>query len=85
MAKKWFPLVFTLFVFIWISNLIGYLPLPVNTEHKVHVAGLDIPSFQIYAATANVSIRLRPWRSSCSSPSTSRASARRASGAIRRA
>ncbi len=58
MAKKWFPLVFTLFVFIWISNLIGYLPLPVNTEHKVHVAGLDIPSFQIYAATANVSIPL---------------------------
>jgi F-type H+-transporting ATPase subunit a len=58
MAKKWFPLVFTLFVFIWISNLIGYLPLPVNTEHKVNVFGLEIPAFQIYAATANVSIPL---------------------------
>ncbi len=58
MAKKWFPLVFTLFVFIWISNLIGYLPLPVNTEHKVDVFGLKIPSFQIFAATANVSIPL---------------------------
>jgi F-type H+-transporting ATPase subunit a len=58
MARKWFPLVFTLFVFIWISNLIGYLPLPVNTEHKFDLFGLSIPSFQIYAATANVSIPL---------------------------
>ncbi len=58
MARKWFPLVFTLFVFIWISNLIGYLPLPVNTEHKVDIFGLQVPAFQIYAATANVSIPL---------------------------
>lgn len=58
MAKKWFPLVFTLFVFIWISNLIGYLPLPVNTEHKVEVFGTMLPAFQIYAATANVSVPL---------------------------
>jgi len=58
MARKWFPLVFTLFVFIWISNLIGYLPLPVNTEHKVDVFGLKVPAFQIYAATANVSVPL---------------------------
>ena len=43
MAKKWFPLVFTLFVFIWISNLIGYLPLPVNTEHKFDVFGIAVP------------------------------------------
>ena len=58
MARKWFPLVFTLFVFIWISNLIGYLPLPVNSGEKFHLFGADIPSFQIYAATANVSIPL---------------------------
>jgi F-type H+-transporting ATPase subunit a len=58
MAKKWFPLIFTLFVFIWISNLVGYLPLPVNSGEKFHIFGLDIPSFQIYAATANVSIPL---------------------------
>jgi len=58
MAKKWFPLVFTLFVFIWISNLIGYLPLPVNTEHKVSIFGTEVPAFQIYAATANVSVPL---------------------------
>jgi F-type H+-transporting ATPase subunit a len=58
MAKKWFPLVFTLFVFIWISNLIGYLPLPVNSGETFNVFGANIPSFQIYAATANVSIPL---------------------------
>jgi F-type H+-transporting ATPase subunit a len=58
MAKKWFPLVFTLFVFIWISNLIGYLPLPVNSGETFNIFGKNIPSFQIYAATANVSIPL---------------------------
>ncbi len=58
MARKWFPLIFTLFVFIWISNLIGYLPLPVNSGETFSVFGKDIPSFQIYAATANVSIPL---------------------------
>jgi len=58
MAKKWFPLIFTMFIFIWISNLIGYLPLPVNSGHTFNIFGKDIPSFQIYAATANVSIPL---------------------------
>jgi F-type H+-transporting ATPase subunit a len=58
MARKWFPLVGTLFVFIWISNLIGYIPLPVNSGAPFKVFGVDIPSFQIYAATANVSIPL---------------------------
>jgi len=58
MARKWFPLIFTLFVFIWISNMIGYLPLPVNSGETFNVFGVEVPSFQIYAATANVSIPL---------------------------
>jgi F-type H+-transporting ATPase subunit a len=58
MARKWFPFIGTLFLFIWFSNLIGYIPLPTNTEHKVDVLGLEIPSFAIYAATANISIPL---------------------------
>jgi F-type H+-transporting ATPase subunit a len=58
MARKWFPLIFTLFVFIWISNMIGYLPLPVNSGETVNIFGVEVPSFQIYAATANVSIPL---------------------------
>jgi F-type H+-transporting ATPase subunit a len=58
MASKWFVFVGTLFLFIWFSNLIGYLPLPTNTEHKVDVFGLELPSFALYAATANISVTL---------------------------
>jgi F-type H+-transporting ATPase subunit a len=58
MAAKWFPFVGALFLFIMFSNLIGYIPLPTNTEHKIDIAGLHIPSFSLYAATANLSIPL---------------------------
>ncbi|MDQ4024778.1 MAG: F0F1 ATP synthase subunit A [Actinomycetota bacterium] len=58
MAAKWFPFIATLFLFIWISNLIGYIPLPTNTEHPIMVFGLEIPAFAIYAATANLSVPL---------------------------
>jgi F-type H+-transporting ATPase subunit a len=58
MAAKWFTFVGTLFLFIWFSNLIGYLPLPTNTEHKVDIFGLEVPSFALYAATANISVTL---------------------------
>jgi F-type H+-transporting ATPase subunit a len=58
MARKYFPFIGALFLFIWFSNLIGYIPLPTNTEHPFHVFGLEIPSFSIYAATANLSIPL---------------------------
>jgi F-type H+-transporting ATPase subunit a len=58
MTARWFPFVATLFFFIWFSNLIGYLPLPVNTHEKVDVFGLELPSFALYAATANLSIPL---------------------------
>jgi F-type H+-transporting ATPase subunit a len=58
MSKKWFPFVATLFFFIWISNLIGYIPLPTNTHETVDVFGVDFPTFAIYAATANLSVPL---------------------------
>jgi F-type H+-transporting ATPase subunit a len=58
MARKYFPFIGALFLFIWFSNLIGYIPLPTNTEHPIHVFGLEIPAFAIYAATANISIPL---------------------------
>jgi F-type H+-transporting ATPase subunit a len=58
MARKWFPFIGSLFLFIWFNNLIGYIPLPTNTHEKVNVFGAEIPSFAIYAATANVSIPL---------------------------
>ena len=58
MARRWFPFIGALFLFIWISNMIGYIPLPINTEHPVDVLGLAIPAFAIYAATANISVTL---------------------------
>jgi F-type H+-transporting ATPase subunit a len=58
MAIKWFSFIATLFFFIWFSNMLGYLPLPTNTEHPIHVFGVEIPSLAIYAATANLSIPL---------------------------
>ncbi|MGA2319271.1 MAG: F0F1 ATP synthase subunit A [Solirubrobacteraceae bacterium] len=58
MAAKWFPFIGALFLFILFSNLIGYIPLPTNTEHEISVFGLHIPSFSLYAATANLSIPL---------------------------
>jgi F-type H+-transporting ATPase subunit a len=58
MARKWFPFIATLFLFIWFSNLIGYVPLPTNTHEKVDILGVAIPSLALYAATANLSIPL---------------------------
>jgi F-type H+-transporting ATPase subunit a len=58
MAAKWFPFIATLFFFIWFSNMLGYIPLPTNSEHTFNLFGLKIPSFAIYAATANISIPL---------------------------
>jgi F-type H+-transporting ATPase subunit a len=58
MAAKWFPFIGALFLFIWFSNLLGYLPLPTNTEHKVDIFGVEVPSLALYAATANISVPL---------------------------
>ena len=58
MGARWFPLVATLFLFIIVSNLIGYLPLPTNAHEPVPVFGVEIPSFAVYAATANISVPL---------------------------
>ena len=57
-ALKWFPFCATLFFFIWFSNLLGYVPLPTNTQETVDIFGLAVPTFAIYAATANISVPL---------------------------
>ena len=58
MAAKWFPFIGALFLFIWFCNLIGYLPLPTNSEETFNIFGAHIPSFALYAATANISVPL---------------------------
>jgi F-type H+-transporting ATPase subunit a len=57
-ARRWFPFLATLFFFIWFSNMIGYIPLPTNTEETVGIFGLNVPTLALYAATANISIPL---------------------------
>lgn len=57
-AKRWFSFIATLFMFIWISNMLGYIPLPTNTEHTVNIFGLELPTLAIYAATANLAVPL---------------------------
>jgi F-type H+-transporting ATPase subunit a len=58
MARKWFPFLCTLFLFIWFSNLIGYIPLPTNSHESFDLFGAKIPAFALFAATANISIPL---------------------------
>ncbi len=57
-AAKYFPFVATLFFFIWFSNMLGYVPLPVNDHETIDIFGIDFPAFALYAATANLSIPL---------------------------
>src|SRR3954469_24421118 len=49
MARRWFPFIATLFFFIWWSNMIGFIPMPVETEHKLDIFGLEVPALAIYA------------------------------------
>jgi len=58
MATRWFPFLGGLFFFIWFSNIIGYLPLPTNTQETINIFGINFPAFGIYAATANISMPL---------------------------
>lgn len=58
MAGKWFAFCATLFFFLWFSNIIGFIPLPVSTEHEVNIFGAHLPTFSLYAATANLSVPL---------------------------
>jgi F-type H+-transporting ATPase subunit a len=57
-AAKYFPFVATLFFFIWFSNMLGYIPLPTNTQETIDIFGIGFPAFGLYAATANLSVPL---------------------------
>jgi F-type H+-transporting ATPase subunit a len=58
MTSKWFPVIFTIFLFILVTNLIGYIPLPIDTHYHFKLFGLSIPAFQIYASDTNVAVPL---------------------------
>ncbi|MGH2877686.1 MAG: F0F1 ATP synthase subunit A [Solirubrobacteraceae bacterium] len=54
LSRKYFPLIATLFVFIMVTNLIGYIPLPLESQNTFNLFGAQIPAFQIYAADTNL-------------------------------
>ncbi len=56
-AGRWFPYVASLFLFIWMLNLIGFVPLPISNE-TFELFGLELPTWGVYAATANLSVTL---------------------------
>jgi F-type H+-transporting ATPase subunit a len=53
----WFPYVASLFLFIWILNLVGFIPLPISND-TYEVFGVNVPTLGVYAATANLSVTL---------------------------
>jgi F-type H+-transporting ATPase subunit a len=50
---RWFPYVATLALFIWVVNVIGFVPLPLTGE-----TWHGIPVWGIYAATSSLSVTL---------------------------
>jgi F-type H+-transporting ATPase subunit a len=50
---RWFPYVATLMLFIFVINLLGFIPLPISDE-KWH----GLPTWGIYAATSSLSVTL---------------------------
>jgi F-type H+-transporting ATPase subunit a len=54
---RWFPYVASLFLFIWMLNVIGFIPLPISND-TYEIAGVNVPTLGIYAATANLSVTL---------------------------
>jgi F-type H+-transporting ATPase subunit a len=50
---RWFPYVASLMLFIFVINLLGFIPLPLSDE-KWH----GIPTWGIYAATSSLSVTL---------------------------
>ena len=53
---KWFPYLATLFMFIAVSNIVSFIPLPVSHERGGWIG--DLPDFALYAATANINVTL---------------------------
>jgi F-type H+-transporting ATPase subunit a len=54
---RWFPYVATLLLFIFVVNLIGFIPLPLSGE-TFTLFGLELPTLGIYAATSSLAVTL---------------------------
>jgi F-type H+-transporting ATPase subunit a len=54
---RWFPYVASLALFIWVVNMIGFIPLPLSDE-TFDLFGVELPTLGIYAATSTLSVTL---------------------------
>jgi F-type H+-transporting ATPase subunit a len=54
---RWFPYVASLLLFIFVINLIGFIPLPLSDE-TFTLFGLELPTLGIYAATSSLAVTL---------------------------
>ena len=54
---RWFPYVASLLIFVWVVNMLGFVPLPLSDE-KVEVGGVEVPTLAIFAATSTLSVTL---------------------------
>jgi F-type H+-transporting ATPase subunit a len=54
---RWFPYVATLMIFIWVINMLGFIPLPLSDE-RWEIGGIEIPTLAIFAATSTLSVTL---------------------------
>jgi F-type H+-transporting ATPase subunit a len=54
---RWFPYVASLMLFIWVINMLGFIPLPLSDE-TVDVGGIELPTLAIFAATSTLSVTL---------------------------
>ena len=55
---RWFPYVTSLMLFIWVINMIGFIPLPLSNEKVEDLPGVELPTLAIYAATWSISVTL---------------------------
>jgi len=54
---RWFPYVASLLIFVFVVNMIGFIPLPLSDE-KFTIGGVELPTLGIYAATSTLSVTL---------------------------
>jgi F-type H+-transporting ATPase subunit a len=54
---RWFPYVATLMIFIWVVNILGFIPLPLSDE-RFDLFGVELPTLAIFAATSTLSVTL---------------------------
>ena len=54
---RWFPYVASLMIFIWVVNMLGFIPLPLSDE-RWEIGGVEIPTLAIFAATSTLSVTL---------------------------